>query len=64
MHVPVETVCAVSVSGSVKEKRQKLEKLHRQFAHPSSGKMKALLQDAKIWNDDMTTILEDIHGNC
>ena len=32
---------------------RQLQKLYRQFAHPSEAKMKTLLMDANVWDDDL-----------
>ena len=61
----VESVCAIILSElSNEERKQKLLKLHRQFAHPSSKKLKGLLVDAGAWRDDFQPILDEIHSKC
>ena len=39
-------------------------KLHKQFGHPTKDKLKHLMKDAKIWNDDMETVLSNIIEQC
>ena len=39
-------------------------KLHRQFANPLLKKLKSLLQDANLWKDHYTDMLEDIVRRC
>lgn len=63
--VPVESVCIVDLNTATETQRYSaLLKLHRQFAHPSKGKLIALLKDAGVWDDQMTTILDDIYLSC
>ena len=56
-----------SVKLEEKDRRDKyktLLKLHRQFAHPPVKKLKSLLQDANLWKDDYTDLLEEIDRKC
>ena len=63
--IPVEEVFSINFEGMGREDRYKiLIKLHRQFAHPPLKKLKSLLQDANLWKDDYTDMLEDIVRRC
>ena len=63
--IPVEKVFSINFEGMGREDRYKiLIKLHRQFAHPPLKKLKSLLQDAYLWKDDYTDMLEDIVRKC
>ena len=37
-----------------------LDKLHRQFAHPSSSRLLSLLKDAGLFDEDIKAIVEEI----
>ncbi len=39
-------------------------KLHRQFAHPSEDKLKALLKDAGVWHDKLQDCLTNVQNKC
>ena len=59
--IPVEEVFSINFEGMGREDRYKiLIKLHRHFAHPPLKKLKSLPQDADLWKDDYTDMLEDI----
>ena len=49
---------------SNEEKVKIAAKLHRQFAHPHSGKMKLLLRDAQIIYKDLEKYLDDLDNTC
>ena len=59
-----ESVNEVHIGTDDKKKYRALLKLHRQFAHPSQGKLKLLLQDAKVWNHDVQEKVEKIYKRC
>ena len=62
---PIESVCAVNIQElDNKEKYKTLLKIHRQFAHLSAIKMKALLVDANVWHDEFQTYMDKIYKNC
>ena len=55
-------VCAVRLG---EDKKASLLKLHRQFAHPATQKLVALLKDAGCADiEDAGPILDDIRANC
>jgi hypothetical protein len=67
--VPIDrdmSVCAVELDGKLEpqERYKTLLKLHRQFAHPPTGRFKALLQDAGIWKEEFQTTVEGIYEKC
>ena len=41
-----------------------LKKNHSQFAHPTKVKLKNLMQDAKIWDDEYNTTANQIYESC
>ena len=46
------------------DKKKVLEKLHKQFAHPSKSKLKALMTDAKVWDEDFKMLAENLYDAC
>ena len=63
--VTVEQVHAVKLDNLAgKDRKSALLKLHRQFAHPSRGKLEALLRDAGVWRDNFKDDIEDIYQKC
>ena len=56
---------SIKREGMEREERHKiLIKLQRQFAHPPVKKFRSLQQDANLWKDDYTDLLEDIDRKC
>ena len=47
-----------------KEKLKIIEKLHRQFNHPSSGKLCKLVKDAGVKDEDFLKMLEEFPSTC
>ena len=63
--VCVEHVTAVKLDELSSADRLKvLLKLHRQFAHPTRGKLETLLRDAGVWREQCAQDLEKIENNC
>ncbi len=63
--VPVEEVCSVVLSDLIPEERKSiLQKLHKQFAHPSLPRLKALMDDAGVWKDQYNEELSEIYDSC
>ena len=63
--VPVESVCAVKLDElDEREKYRAVLKLHRQFAHPSASKLKALLMDAGAWKEGLQDVLDSVYDRC
>ena len=61
----MENVCAVNlVEMNQKERYATLLKLHRQFAHPSKKKLVLLLRDAKVWDNEFNSALDEIYKQC
>jgi hypothetical protein len=61
----VESVCEVKLDVlNAGQLAKVLLKLHRQFAHPSTNRLVALLKDAGIWSDDYRLVLDNIYQNC
>ena len=44
--------------------RKSVTKLHRQFAHPSAKKLKALLKNAEHLDDEISEIVDNISAEC
>lgn len=63
--INVEQVCAVSLQKlDKKEQQETIVKLHRQFAHPPSEKLKSLMKDAGVWEDEMEDLLVSVANKC
>ena len=63
--IPMESVCMVQLDKLSDHKRYvTLQKLHRQFAHPTPLKLKGLLKDANIWCEEYEQDLADIYKKC
>lgn len=61
----VESVCAVNLSKlSQNSLKKALLKLHRQFAHPSTERLKLLIKDCGSWQDSMGDVLNQIQTEC
>lgn len=64
---PVDTAVDVLVSTIQKtpmEKRRVIDKLHKQFAHPTSHRLKALLRDAGVEDDEYYRHIEEVADDC
>lgn len=58
-------VCAVELDKmSLPERNKTLLKLHKQFAHPGSKRLIALLKDAGVWKPDYAECIEDMTAKC
>ena len=53
-----------SKNDTYKEKEKVLEKLHKQFAHPTKERLKALMIDANIWDEEYQRIAKELYENC
>ena len=61
----VEEVCKVNLEDLGKAERLKvLDKLHKQFVHPSKKRLIALMEDAGVWRKEFDADLETIHNRC
>ena len=49
---------------SYEEKKKIVQKLHRQFAHPSGKNLKALMKNAEAFGTEVDEIIEHISENC
>ena len=49
---------------NIQELKNKVLKLHRQFAHPSEDKFKKLLHDAGCTNTYLSVVIKDIYKTC
>lgn len=41
-----------------------MSKIHRRFGHPTMLKMKALLKDAKMWEEEYQVVLYKLYKSC
>ena len=65
VEVLVEKVFAVKLDNlNTQERYKTLLKLHRQFAHPPTKRLAALLKDAGIWKVDYEKDLDQIKNRC
>lgn len=69
--MPLETTefsvekCFFSLeSMSTGEKTKKIEKIHKQFAHPTKEKFKRLIEDAGAWRDELQEIIDELYQKC
>lgn len=63
--VKVDEVCNTVLSELQQPERKKaILKLHRQFAHPSMPRLKALMVDAGVWKDEYQEELNEIYSSC
>ena len=60
----VEDVCMSMEDKSCEEKFTIVTKLHRQFAHPSAKKLKALLKNAEHLDDEVSQMVDNISVEC
>ena len=49
---------------SREQKVKVIDKLQKQFAHPSSSRLLSLLKDAGLFDEDVKTIVEEISKGC
>ena len=54
----------ISLGQDGSEKRKKIKKLHHQFGHPSAKRLKQLLNDAKIEDNESHSLVEEITNGC
>ena len=47
-----------------KEKYKKIKKLHHQFGHPSSKRLRLLLRDAGVEDPESHTLVEKVANGC
>ena len=46
------------------DRKKAILKLHKQFAHPSLTRLRALMKDAEVWKDDYQTDLDELYDSC
>jgi transposase InsO family protein len=46
------------------EKRKIVDKLHKQFAHPTEQRLKALIKDAGVRDEEYLTLIDEVSKNC
>ena len=57
--------CMFSLDGKDRKEKEKLIiKVHKQFAHLTVKKMRALMTDAGVWDNDCQMIIEKVYNNC
>ena len=47
-----------------KEKRKNVKKIHHQFGHPSSKRLKMLFKDAELVDKESNSLVEEITDGC
>ena len=62
VEVPIEQCLFSNCSALEKEKR--IVKLHKQFAHPPAHRLKALLKEAGLYDNDCGNLLDKLSMNC
>ena len=62
--IPVVEVNTVQENGKEHLTKEKLLKLHRQFAHPPKKRLIALLKDANAWKEEYLETLSELEQNC
>ncbi|KAJ8036474.1 hypothetical protein HOLleu_20462 [Holothuria leucospilota] len=62
--VKIENVHMVAEQQSHEDKEKMVQKLHRQFAHPSAKSLKAIMRNADALDDDCESLIENISKKC
>ena len=60
----IEHVLIFENDDSIKKKKEKLIKLHKQFGHASSNNLKSLIKNAGYLNDEISNLIDEISLNC
>jgi len=60
--LPIESCCTVANTNVDLVKI--ITKLHKQFAHPSAKRLKSLLRDAQVLNNEANKIVDDVTSKC
>ena len=60
----IENVLIFENDDSIKKKKAKLIKLHKQFGHASSNNLKSLIKNAGYLNDEISNLIDEISLNC
>ena len=63
-NIPIEDVHFATEDESYEDKKRIVQKLHRQFAHPSARNLKALMKNADAVDSEVSEIIEQISDNC
>ena len=53
-----------AVTESQEDMKKVVTKLHKQFAHPSSNRLKCLLKDAGVLTKDRSKMIDELSANC
>ena len=62
--VKIENINLITELSTFKEKEKVINKLHRQFCHPSEKSLKDILINAEAYDQDCGKILENIKNTC
>ena len=65
--VPVQETHEAQINLNKESREQKvkvIDKLHTQFAHPSSSRLLSLLKDAGLFDEDLKAIAEETSKGC
>ena len=60
----IEHVLIFENDDSIKNKKAKLIKLHKQFGHASSNNLKSLIKNAGYLNDEISNLTDEVSLNC
>ena len=60
----IENVLIFENDDSIKKKKAKLIKLHKQFGHASANNLKSLIKNAGYLNDEISNLIDEISLNC
>ena len=60
----VNLCCKELSEKTVSQKQRTAEKLHRQFSHAKSNKLKVLLRDAEVNDKDLEDLLDRVCDSC
>ena len=63
-NIHIEDVHFAIEDKSYEDKRRIVQKLHRQFAHPSARNLKALMKNVDAVDNEVNEIIEQISDNC
>ena len=63
-NIPIEDVRFAIEDKSYEDKKRIVQKLHRQFAHPSARNLKDLMKNADAVDSEVNEIIEQISNNC
>ena len=63
-NIHIEDVHLAIEDKSYEDKKRIVQRLHRQFAHPSARNFKALMKNTDAVDNEVNEIIEQISDNC